>query len=586
MKEDIDQQAETIPEWAMGLDDVQNIQKPTTLQLWLGLKNYLFTSWTESKDVWNMFFIESFSDRVLEIINSNFQEGLKETSQKLEKSIVEIKSRKTAATNFGNFKLGVQSSDMSVFSVPVGDENDDSITAKRWLFSDSNANSDLGSKKNFDIVMKSQGFTPEVQILCKHINRTVQKTLTDVFYCIDQLEPQTGNNLETILLNRLKSTSVPENDLAAKTQSCTSDFVHKLVEFIQNQIDLAKDSDSTAVVLYLARICQALTSDSLSGDVRKALTAELSDKKDHDEIRNSRMRKTSTNACPQWEECRKILKESSGKALDQWILLVTRNLKETYVEHLKSDYESKNLSGICSWVEIEEQDIKIPSQTSIHVHQTLGKLCNILNHSDAHAFSRLTIKKIVGKVAAEMGSAYSELKNLENIKFSQYFATQQLFDIHFLKEILKNSDKECEHFNDFETWLQDFIDPFDFDVINSNIGKFVQKALSRVTVMYGVIYQKSNQLNRAAQTQNHYGQEVHNVIQLTGHSSSGDGAPRLQLLPISIETQMYLKNSNAHARLPDRLKSQLNFGTGFEINSKRERDGGEGLTSKLFGLFT
>ena len=412
--------------------------------------------------------------------------------------------------------------------------------------------------------------------------------MTDVFYCIEQLEPQTGNNLETILLNRLKSTSVPENDLAAKTQSCTSDFIQKLVEFIKTQIEIATESDSTAVVLYLARICQALTSDSLSGDVRRALTAETCEKQDKnshsmDVMNSSRIRKASVNACPQWDESRKILKESSGKALDQWILLVTKNLKETYFEHVKSDYDSKNLAGICSWVEIEEQNIKIPSQASIHVHQTLGKLCNILNHSDAHAFSKITIKKIVEKVSKEIGEAYLKMKEIEDIKLSQYFATQQLFDIHFLKEILVGDNSD---FNEYENWLQDFIDPFDFDLINSNIGKYVQKALSRVTVMYGVIYQKSNQLSRAAQTQNNYGQEAHNVIQLTGHSSSGDGAPRLQLLPISIETQMYLKNSNAHARLPDRLKSQLNFGTGFELSSKRERDGGEGLTSKLFGLFT
>merc|ERR1712113_1246578 len=105
--------------WAMGLDDVQNLQKPTSLQLWLGLKSYLFDTWPEGKDVWSMFFIESFSERVLEIINSNFEEGLKETSLKLEKSISEIKSRKTQITNFANFKLGIQSSDMTVFSVPV-----------------------------------------------------------------------------------------------------------------------------------------------------------------------------------------------------------------------------------------------------------------------------------------------------------------------------------------------------------------------------------------------------------------------------------------------------------------------------------
>ena len=128
--------------------------------------------------------------------------------------------------------------------------------------------------------------------------------------------------------DRLKSTSVPENDLAAKTQSSTSDFVEKLVLFIKNKIEIENDSDSTAVVLYLARICQALTSDSLSSDIRKALTAESCEKHDgykHDGSSNfvpstftSRTRKMSTNPCPQWENSRTILKESSGKALDQW----------------------------------------------------------------------------------------------------------------------------------------------------------------------------------------------------------------------------------------------------------------------------
>ena len=157
-----------------------------------------------------MFFIRSFSDRVLEIINQNFELALKETSQKLEKSISDIKSRRgTTTTSYSGFKLGVQTSDMSVFSRPgEGDSQQAAgtggadgqgaqvVAQKRWLFADVSA-SDLGSK-NFDIVMKSLGFTPEVQILCKHVNRTVQKTLTDVFYCIEQLDAQPGNGLETI----------------------------------------------------------------------------------------------------------------------------------------------------------------------------------------------------------------------------------------------------------------------------------------------------------------------------------------------------------------------------------------------------
>lgn len=201
----LDNPNDNIPEWALGLDDMQNLQKPTCLTVWLKLVKYLFTEdhWSEKQDIWLLFFNENFNLRVYEIIELNYKNVYEETKTRLDQFVNGASSSSDEGDNpeiLSNLATDLEKNenleDLSIFSTQL--ENN------RWIFTENDLNS---TSKNFDIVMKSQGFTPEVQLLCKYINKAVQKMSTDIYYCLDQLDNYPGSSLEIRLLNRFKSLS-------------------------------------------------------------------------------------------------------------------------------------------------------------------------------------------------------------------------------------------------------------------------------------------------------------------------------------------------------------------------------------------
>merc|ERR1711937_586540 len=269
--------------------------------------------------------------------------------------------------------------------------------------------------------------------------------------------------------------------------------------------------------------------------------------------------------------------------ISKWIELSTSKIDEQYYKELSEFLLTQDLENISCWIDLEEQNVKIPSQPTIIVHQFLGRICNLLNTCEAHAFTKTVIAKLVKAFASKIATAYKNFMDEQSdMKFSQFFAVQQIFDVKFLKLIFDHNDSDNDAFKNYENWLGEFVDPFDHDVISANIDKYVQRALDRVSVLYGVINLNAQKHGSSKSSSVGQVQEGHNIIPLN-NASTGQ-LPRIQLLPISIETQMQLKKSNVQARLPERLKSQLNFGTGFDSNTKEKSD--QGITSKFLGLFS
>lgn len=399
------------------------------------------------------------------------------------------------------------------------------------------------------------------------------------------------------------------------------EVIQNLCNFIKEKVENEKINRN--YVLYLARICQALTSESLSSDIKKTLTFDklVNDNSHNNSAFNaasqhlssgatfsSRYRKSSVSKQPQYEESRKILRKTSNLALNKWIKLSTLNLKDAYFKNLLNHLQNKNLTNICTWVDLDGQGLKIPNQASISLHQLLGRTCNLLNKSEAHAFKKSIIANICNVISDEILGAYNKLvadwetlhkmhntsetaigqtttEANQELKISQYFAVQQLFDIKFLKLIFNQKDQKFLQIEDF---LAKFIDPFDYDIICQHLDKYISRALSRVSIMYGVINQNKlnlNAINKQNLSNLGPGQEVHSVLELNASSAASvDGAKRIQPLPISIDIQMFLKNTKTQNRLPDRLKSQLTFGNIYDTNRNNENND-SGLTSKLFGMF-
>ena len=189
---------------------------------------------------------------------------------------------------------------------------------------------------------------------------------------------------------------------------------------------------------------------------------------------------------------------------------------------------SQNLENISTWIELEDQNVKIPSQPSIFIHQFLAKICNLLNSCEAHAFTRTVIQQLVKSYSQKVAMSYRKFLDERGQvqKFSQFFAVQQMFDVKFLKLIF---DDDNENYSKYEEWLGEFIDPFDYDVITSTIDSYVQRALDRVSVLYGVINLSAHKGGKATIGQV---QDGHNIIPL--NNPAGGQLPRIQLLPISI----------------------------------------------------
>ena len=243
---------DTIPEWAMGLDNVEKIQKPSCLILWLDLLNHFFGTdvWPENQDIWTLFFRKHFMARSNEIIEVSLKNALKDTEERLELSITEtINGKKEEVSSDVIFKSGTD-----------------------WVFSEANSKEENNLTKSLDIVMKSQGFSPRVQILCKQVNKMIAKTLGDVFYCLDQVEEITSSSLEVRLLNKYKSQSGPSDTFAEDTKHATKKFIDELTTIINGKIETEECTD---VVLYLSRVCQALTSNTSSPELKKALTGMI-----------------------------------------------------------------------------------------------------------------------------------------------------------------------------------------------------------------------------------------------------------------------------------------------------------------------
>ena len=182
--------------------------------------------------------------------------------------------------------------------------------------------------------------------------------------------------------------------------------------------------------------------------------------------------------------------------------------------------------------------------------------------------------------------AYSDLtkvstSNGTNKNLSQHFAIQIFFDLKFIKFLF---NKKFTNTNEIENFLAKFIDPFDFDILNSNIDLIIWKSINRINVMYGVIYKHNSTLsNSFKQLEKNKGKSAtsgtstdnYSVLELAGAQGHGDnlGIKRINLLPISIETQMLMREDR---RRPERLKN---------FSGQKELDSNSGYASKLFGIF-
>ena len=213
---------DTLPEWALGLDEIESISTPFCYKIFQKLTSTIFTenNWPKKSNLWNLFFAENFSDRVQEIIWGNFEHILEES-----KKLIDLEAR---ADQNGQ---GGQTCQISPTSLAT----------------------------STNITMKSQGFTLNIQKITKFINSSINKLSSDLSFCLDQLDTYPGTSVELRLLNNFKDASASQQKLPDQIKGCSGDFVSEFCAFIESKLENRENvDDSKDYVLFLGRLCEAL----------------------------------------------------------------------------------------------------------------------------------------------------------------------------------------------------------------------------------------------------------------------------------------------------------------------------------------
>ncbi|XP_071037043.1 conserved oligomeric Golgi complex subunit 1 isoform X2 [Parasteatoda tepidariorum] len=424
----------------------------------------------KSFSIWDFFLKDCFLKSIEDIISESVLNAGENSQRNIEKTLTEIGCETTSSK--------------SNISLYVWSESPQDIIANIAWHSRHHRNYwDSGQ-----LSMKSMGFTPKVQSICKDLDNQIKMSIEDIS-CFSSLKVDSSNQ-EKFMTEIHEESNVINRCIA---QTVENGF-HNLICFIEAHLAcLESETTESNRIVFLGHMCNGLA--NLCPHINLAL------------LRNENMEKrpSYTQAAIKESENWKILKskllETSASAFRLWSVSQINHLKATAESELMTYSMEGLLKILLQWDKIEIQEesdqgnaihsvLRIPQNISTPVADSLFQFCCHLNaiggfsiNSEVRAWmSRQLLSALLDVYKQKVFSTQSIPPRLLQVQ-----SLQLLFDVQFLMSLMVHNASDDVISQEIINRAVSQIDPFDMDVFSLPLQQNIKKALHKSLSLYGLI---------------------------------------------------------------------------------------------------
>lgn len=337
---------------------------------------------------------------------------------------------------------------------------------------------DLKQRK---LLMKSQGFVPEILTICTHFDRNLEALYKDV----DNYLANVGD----VHSSRSEEVRQDQGDLVGFLVNATTKAIEELAESFKNDPKI-QDRES---FLQMARVYQAIR--ELCPHLRLLVCYRLNG--------------MSFTGNDQWTAIAQLL---TTESINYWMRFADQYFAEWCVSYSSSrpltDYHHV-LEEFTAWqsvtiVEKDEEEnsvqstIRIPAQPSIRLQTTLFRVATDLNKIAPQTIPLQVVGHLMERITRELLKYYDTSNDQQIVADYQNVSLQFYFDIKYLSLMLINREIQdktlAEYAQKLANQFKSQVDPFDFELFYVHLTRNVKTAVNRTLQSLGVIIPNMEQL--------------------------------------------------------------------------------------------
>lgn len=335
------------------------------------------------------------------------------------------------------------------------------------------------SETNLDggiLGLKSMGFTPQIQNLCKNLDEAIKELSEDV-------DTFGVSSNET---NQTNTHKAEMSDLKQYTKNSTKIRVRKLLGFLNNFLD-DNTEFSSLWHPFIGRFCHAMT--ELNICLKLCFSTSVTTVKEQED----------------WIEMKKEILDCSNRALRLWGVNMVSKEFTMLAEILISFTPTTLLETSLTWDEREiseetedgktvKSTIRVPMQASGYLQSTLHNICQSVNQTVGHTLPRDIVKELTKEIVEKFLKLYKSAseqllaQTADSPRFTQTSALQLLFDVQWMNGLFGVAHPEYRaQIEELAAMFETLIDPFDLDVFNPVLKSNLTSAVHRSLLLVGLL---------------------------------------------------------------------------------------------------
>lgn len=494
--------------------------------------------------VWDYFLKDCFHCRIKEIIENHVKDAIEICQKDIEEILSRIITDMEESLAFEPEK--------NVSSYLWMDSSNDIMDNIAWIPS---------VKRNLwesgELSMKTLGFTPRIQSLCRDLDQKFQEAIEDVSYYSLSFENQSIAESELLLLSRkLCPISEEAIEIFRYLNAAAEKYLFDLASYFETKLlylQHEKGHNRSSRVVFVGHLCRSIT--QLCPHLVVCLSFEnlcnvVNTMRDPQLNRNS----TLTTDSEMWKELKHKFLDNSELAFKSWSECQTRGLLHTFDTEFDVGSLEGLLKSLLQWdkVEIQEESeqgtsvksvLRIPQHVSLPLSNALYMFCCQMNAIGGHTISSLVRSHISKELLIGLLEIYKRKINSEVLytqlgsRLIQIQSLQIVFDVQFLVGLMAHKDNHCEQIINLSQVVINkavsFVDPFDMDVFATPLQQNLKKGLQKSLLLFGLIA-CPEQVSYLHSIKAHSitSQIEHNIMLSSSNSS------RFPLLPLTTRTNM------------------------------------------------
>ncbi|XP_054722129.1 conserved oligomeric Golgi complex subunit 1-like [Uloborus diversus] len=498
--------------------------------------------------LWDFFLKDCFFQRVKDIIN----EKIKTANETCQRSIEETMCKICSEAEESEFAFERNVSYFIWFEMP-----NDTLENIAWI---------PRHQRNFwdsgELSMKSMGFTPKVQSICRDLDQQLQNAVEDVStFSVYQNEMDYASE-------QMSEISHSQNPYSMHIMTGSSDTFKYLTEAVENQLfNLTSYIETTLLyvgqdknisensyrIIFMGYLSQAIT--NLCPHVNVCLSADkLSETFQNQNVQKLKHSISSliVKENESWKELKSKFLQISCSAFRLWSSDPINQVLNAVDEELIPCSADGLLKALLRWdrIEIQEESeqgkavssvLRIPQHISVPLSNALFSFCCKLNTIGGHSINSEVRSHISKQLLCGLLEIYKRKIHHQpvdenfNPRLLQVQSLQMLFDVQFLMGLIVHKDGTNEPNNQISQEIINeavsHVDPFDMDVFSVPLQQNLKKSLQKSLALFGLIASPDqiSYLN-SIKAPSVNSQMEHNVM-----LSSNTGS-RFPLLPLSSRT--------------------------------------------------